>query len=453
MNATPLNPATWFHGREEGRAWSLTGQRGLLAKIAIAGYVAGFSVLPNEWLHLGWLACAGCFAFGWSERSSMLQRRRMNAGTWLITAFLLWMTLRSCLGDTVRQGHAVTEVMRGLCGTALLALFCAVLWPLARDRRLLGHLAWINACAAGFAAFTSLGLCTFILPEHQPGERLQNLLVHGGLNPVCTGLIFGFAALWLAAEMENTPSVSRRHAMWGFVAFLHLAAFLSGSRGAMLALSAGHVALFAARGWRRGIAALAVLVLSGAIYFSSAPVFSHIASWHAEKGAAPVSTVGHPLQQAIERGDSRRIDIYHAGWTAIDDVWSGTGQWGIREVWQCELQPGADSAITCHLHSAFFATFVHGGIIGTLLLLALLVLAFRRAWRVSTQGDAVWLALLAFGCGGLLFDGESLTSLATAPRFEGLLFWLPLTVALARGGLNSRSAGSGNPPLHRTRSN
>jgi hypothetical protein len=94
-----------------------------------------------------------------------------------------------------------------------------------------------------------------------------------------------------------------------------------------------------------------------------------------------------------------------------------------------------------HLHSAFFATFVHGGIIGIGLLLALLGIGVRRACRIARHGDATWIALLAFGCGGLLFDGESLTSLATAPRFEGLLFWLPLTVALARGGPTSPRAG------------
>lgn len=452
MNATPLNPATWFHGREEGRAWSLGGAGGFMAKIAIAGYLAGLSVLPNEWLHLGWLAAAGCFVFGWAQNSRRQERRPRDWSVGLIAAFLLWMTLRSCASDAVTQGHAFAETLRGLCGTALLGLFCVVLWPLARDRRLLRQMAWINACAAGVAAFISVLLCTFVLPDHQPGERLQNLLVHGGLNPVCTGLIFGFAALWLAAEVEDTPAARRRWTTWLLVGFLHFAAFLSGSRGVMLALTLGHTALFAALGWRRGIKTLAAFALSGLLYFCSAPLFTEIASWHAEIDA-PAPAVAHPLQQAIERGDSRRIDIYHAGWTAIDNVWFGTGQWGIREVWQCELQPGADSAIMCHLHSAFFATFVHGGIIGALLLLALLVLAFRRAWRVSAQGDAVWLALLAFGCGGLLFDGESLTSLATAPRFEGLLYWLPLTVALARGGLNSRSAGSGNQLLHQTRSN
>jgi hypothetical protein len=93
-----------------------------------------------------------------------------------------------------------------------------------------------------------------------------------------------------------------------------------------------------------------------------------------------------------------------------------------------------------HLHSAFLATFVHGGIIGAALLLLVLGHGIKRACRLAVQGDATWIALLAFGCGGLLFDGESLASLATAPRFEGLLFWLPLTVALARGSVLSRSA-------------
>ena len=58
------------------------------------------------------------------------------------------------------------------------------------------------------------------------------------------------------------------------------------------------------------------------------------------------------------------------------------------------------------------------------------------------RGEVIWISLLAFGCAGLLFDGESLASLTTAPRFEGLLFWLPLTVALARGSVTSQPADS-----------
>jgi hypothetical protein len=411
--------------------------RPLAAQIAVTGYLAGFSVLPNQWFHLGWLLLVGSVAFVWKDNAAQRLRQPVHLGACLIAAFLLWMTLRSCCSEAFRQGHTSNEVMRGMLGSLLLALFCALTWQIARDRDALRTTGWITSILAGCAALTSLVLCYFVLPGHVAGERLVNLLVHGGLNPICTGLIFGFSAIWLSALVEGRVLPIPRRLAWAVIALLHLAAFFSGSRGVILALACGHAALLLARGWRRGVAALCVFVITGMLYFTSAPLLTKLATWRA--GSALVieaPTLTHHLQKAMERGDNGRFDIYRAGWNALDNLWLGTGQWGVRDVWQCELQPDPCSMMT-HLHSAFFATFVHGGIIGTALLLALLLQALRSARNLARKGDATWIALLAFGCGGLLFDGESLTSLATAPRFEGLLFWLPVVVVLARDGLTS----------------
>ena len=394
-------------------------------------------MLPNEWFHLGWLLLVGVYAFVWKENAALRLRQPVHLGACLIAAFLLWMTLRSCGSEAFLQGHASSEVMRGVLGTLLLALFCALTWQTARDRDALRTTGWITGILAGCAALTSLVLCYFVLPGHVAGERLVNLLVHGGLNPICTGLIFGFSAVWLAALVESQVLPIPRRLAWALIALLHLAAFFSGSRGVMLALASGHAALLLARGWRRGVAALSVFVITGMLYFTSAPLLTKLATWRAGSAVEiEAPTLAHHLQKAMERGDNGRFDIYRAGWNALDNLWLGTGQWGVGDVWQCELQPDPCSMMT-HLHSAFFATFVHGGIIGTALLLALLLQALRCARNIAQQGDATWLALLAFGSGGLLFDGESLTSLATAPRFEGLLFWLPVVVVLARDGLTS----------------
>lgn len=422
-------------------AWSGTFAgtlRPLAAQIAVTGYLAGFSVLPNEWFHLGWLLLVGSVTFVWKENSVQRLRQPVHLGACLIAAFLLWMTLRSCFSEAFLQGHASGEVMRGMLGSLLLALFCALTWQMARDRETLRTTGWITGVLAGCAALISLMLTYFVLLGHMAGERLVNLLVHGGLNPICTGLIFGFSAVWLAALVEGKVLPMPHRLAWALIALLHLAAFFSGSRGVMLALTCGHAALLRALGWRRGSAALGVFLITGMLYFTSAPLLARIAVWRAESAVvieAPALT--HHIHKAVERGDNGRFDIYRAGWNAIDNLWLGTGQWGVRDVWQCELQPDPCSMMT-HLHSAFFATFVHGGIIGAALLLALLLQAWRCARNLARQGDATWPALLAFGCGGLLFDGESLTSLATAPRFEGLLFWLPVLVVLARDGLTSR---------------
>lgn len=429
--------ATWPHSV----AASL---RLVLAQAAVAGYLAGFSLLPNEWLHLGWLLAAGgaALAVPDGQRSWRRHPAGVGAGGWLAAAFLLWMTLRSCGTDVFLFDQASQEVGRGLLGTALLVLFCVLLWPLARAPGSLRVAGWATGLSAALAAALSLGLCYFVLPGHVPGERLRNLLVHGGLNSVCTGLVFGFAAVWLTALAQEVRAGLWRRLAWMVAGLLHVAAFFSGSRGVMLALVCGHAALFAAGGWRRGVRSGTVLLLTGLFYFTSAPLMARIAAWRAgppeaaaaaAMAAAPPQLTAH-WEKALERQDNGRFDIYRAGWNATDNVWAGIGQWGVADIWQCDLQPDP-CGLMKHLHSAFFATFVHGGVIGAALLLALLACAARCAWRLARrQGDATWLTLLAFGCGGLLFDGESLTSLATAPRFEGLLFWLPVTVALARGG-------------------
>lgn len=421
-------------------AWRGLWQADTAAWLAVAGFTAGHACLPNHWLHLGWLLVGGIAAIGLSRGKRECVRPHQDAGAVLIAVFLLWMTLRSVVGLFVAPTPGWQEPVRGFLGLGMLCLLIGLLWRMASDDPALRLCGWVTGMVSGFAALLSVLLTSFVLPDHHASERLTNLLVHGGLNPVCTGLTFGFAALWLAALIEkDTMGLSRQFA-WSVIVLLHLATFWSGSRGAMLALASGHLALLIARGWRRGAPAVFVLLLTGTIYFSSAPLMARLESLRqTSQESAP--GLAHHLEEAVARADNGRFDIYRAGWNALDNLWLGTGQWGVRDVWQCELQPDPCGMMT-HLHSAFFATFVHGGLIGAALLIALLALAWRSACRLAVGGDATWVALLAFGCGGLLFDGESLTSLATAPRFEGLLFWLPLTVALARGRLTLPPSGS-----------
>lgn len=411
-------------------------------QIAVTGFVAGHSCLPNIWVHLGWLLIAGLPALALADWTPHLRRWQADAGALSVIAFLLWMTLRSCIQIPFMPDRTLDEIMRGIVGVSLLVMFCALVWQQAQRHKSLHALGWVTGMTSALAALISIVLSYFVLPHHQAGERLTNLLVHGGLNPVCTGLIFGFAALWLAALMEHGATPLPRRMAWAAIALLHFAAFLSGSRGAMLAMACGHAVLLSARGWRRGRVAVCVFLLTGLIYFTSAPLFAHMERWRSETAAASTSAPGitHHFHKAVERGDNSRLDIYRAGWHAMDNLWLGTGQWGLCGTWQCELQAKTNISMMSHLHSAFLATFVHGGIIGAALLVLVLGHGIKRACRLSAHGDATWISLLAFGCGGLLFDGESLASLATAPRFEGLLFWLPLTVALAHGSVTSQPA-------------
>jgi len=414
------------------------------AQIAVIGFVAGHSCLPNIWLHLGWLLIAALPALACTDWTPQFKRWQSDAGALSVISFLLWMLARSCSQIPAMADHAQDEITRGIVGAVLLVMFCALLWQVAQNNASMHIMGWVMGMTSVLAALISIGLSYFVLPYHLAGGRLMNLLVHGGLNPVCTGLIFGFAAVWLAVLVENLSKARRSRIAWASIALLHFAAFLSGSRGAMLAMASGHAVLLLSRGWRRGRVAACVFLLAGLCYFSSAPLFARINHWRAQPEAAATASrpIIHPFQKAIARGDNSRLDIYRAGWHVMENRWVGTGPWGVTRMWQRELQSKSDLTTMGHLHSAFFATFVHGGIIGLTLLLLALGCGIQRAWRLAVGGDATWLVLLAFGCAGLLFDGESLASLATAPRFEGLLFWLPLTVALARGSPTARRADS-----------
>ncbi|HEY1051002.1 MAG TPA: hypothetical protein VGE39_14630, partial [Prosthecobacter sp.] len=219
---------------------------------AVAGYLAGFSVLPNDWWHLGWLTVVGVIALGFLDGPSRWLRRPSTAAVPLLVAYLLWMTLRSCCSDAFAFGHAPSETFRGVFGSSLLVLLCVQLWKVARDTRMLRFVGWTTGLAAAFAALVSMAVWYLVLPGPMAGERLQNLLVHRGLNPICTGLIFGFSGVWLLALAESARGGVARRLAWSLAIVLHLAAFFTGSRGVMLALLCGHSALLLARGWRRG---------------------------------------------------------------------------------------------------------------------------------------------------------------------------------------------------------
>jgi hypothetical protein len=63
----------------------------------------------------------------------------------------------------------------------------------------------------------------------------------------------------------------------------------------------------------------------------------------------------------------------------------------------------------------------------------MLSIGLRRAGQLAKQGHDVWLALLIYGCAGLLFDGQTLTTLNSLPQMETLLFAFPLVAAASIG--------------------
>jgi hypothetical protein len=396
---------------------------GVLQFACLFWFAAGHFILPCAEVQLGGVLVLALPAMLWRMLDDAASRR-IDIGSALLIAFLGWMTLRSVVAVVQDVSLVAGEVMRGLIGLALLSAVMVLLWAEARQLARLRLLGWWVCMSAALAVLVSLLVIEPRLwTQLGTGLRFSNILVHGGLNAVCTGLTFGFAALWLAALLPAVQGRSQRWCCHAALVLLHFAVFASGSRGAMMALLAGHGCLLACgiggRSARLHLALAAVLVV--AVF----PVWRTLIE---QVAAAPAEM----LTQLVERGDSGRGAIYAAGWSIVNNAFIGVGQWGARDLWICGLETHS-SEVMGHLHSAFFATFVHGGTVGLALLLAVAAVAFRRAWRLATTGEVAWLALMMYGSVGLLFDGESLTSLATLPRLEGLLFWFPAVVALSAG--------------------
>jgi hypothetical protein len=391
-----------------------------LTFLSLAGYLAGFYVMPHEWFHLGWLVVGMSLL--------IIDRGRGGAGIFsstciLPTAFLAWMVARSLLGSHLQWSSHGDEALRGLAGAGLLVMLFCLVPRLASARRGLNALGPWVVTAAVLAMLTSIFGIPWLAEGWARGQRLSNPLVHGGLNPVVTGLTLSFAAVW-CLELGKTAAVgpgTRR--LWFACLFgLQLGVFLADSRGAILVLVVGHLVQVFCHGWRRSRAVLASFALAGVLWFGLC------INWENTPDPSEQWLASHPMAQQVLRKDTGRFSVYQAALNAQTSIWFGDGLWGFRDLWQCRF---GDQDNLRHLHSGFFSTFIHGGIIGLGLLLAVMTNGLWAAWRLFKGGDPLWLTLVCAGLAGLVFDGESLASLATAPRFEGLFFWFPLLSAMA----------------------
>ena len=357
--------------------------------------------------------------------------------------FLGWMTARSMFEYGRFNANYSTEAAWWLFGTFLLLLFGWIVWEAARNPPALDALARWVGLSASIAAAASILWFYAIQPGHVIGERLQNVFIYGGLNAVSTGLTFGFAAIWLLCRMGSGES--KRARLLGSLAILVLlfAVLFTRSRGALLAVLVGYSVLTCTRGIRQMIVPWVMLAAVFTTFVLSGPLISRLA---VEQVAARSRVAGHgsidqlvmqrmqspgPVREMVERKDSGRLLIYENAMrtlTTTSDWWFGVGQWGPGE-----FSSRGFGINHNHHHSAFFATLVHGGFVGLVLLGGVLSIGLRRAFQLARQGCDVWLVLLLYGCAGLLFDGQTFTTLTSLPQMETLLVAFPLVAAASMG--------------------
>jgi O-antigen ligase len=402
--------------------------------------------MPSAEWQLGWqIACipAGMVLLRKSSGHGMMAEPALR----LAVLLLVWNLGVGLVRNPGALEHFYT--FEFLAGSLLLPAFLGSLWLVCRlengPRLMVQCVLWSAAAAAA----AGIAWWYFVLRGHQPGARLRNPLVHGGMNPVATGITLGFGVIAAATSIAETKGWQSRFLL-AVLGVISLAVMLTLSRGALLALAFGLAALPMAYGWRRAwrpmAVAAGVAVLFQFVAGSLTPVKFTPGRTHAGQ-PGPWATLevltNNPAREYLARGDSGRREIYRLG-LATMDRWdkhlTGAGLWRA----ELELERLTDGGLN-HLHSLFVATWVHSGVIGFAILLALIVTGVRRALALSRTGQPQWLPMLAFGLGGLIFDGHSACSLVTHPRFENLLFWFPI-IAIAAGWRQLRESQAARQP-------
>lgn len=412
--------------------------------ISTLGFLSGYYLLPNQWLHVGWmiLMLAACiWGCGWSVLTAGL---RQDAWLRLTGCWFFALLVRSSVLDS--PGMRIEDLWAGWFHAALLLLVLGMLWQMAGQQTACRKITLPLTLMALLAAVTSILFFYVFADEALMGARLCNWFVFGGWNPVCTGLTFGFAAVWALNAWHSQPptgTVRGRRQFWLAVSvMLLLATLLTMSRGAVLALISASISLFFSQNWRRALRPLGLLAVCFLLFQHLAPAISNMGVTEiSDRLAIPKTSVtkevvadriiaADPMARFIERADTGRFTIYSAAlssMTSWQDWLLGKGLWSANDFWSCSLPWNPE-----HLHSIYMDALVRGGLPGLLGLLFLTGWGLQRALRLAKRGEPLWLMLICYGVSGVLFDGASAFSALSISRYEMLIFWVPLVMASAR---------------------
>lgn len=243
-------------------------------------------------------------------------------------------------------------------------------------------------------------------------DRLRNPLVYAeGLNPILTGMLFGFGATGAAWFSRHHDRPTRRAWWLAALAILAFGLMATQSRAPMLAgaVSFGTLLVFEARRlWRAALAAAA----SVALYL-----------------ACLMCAGSEAAGDLVERGSTGRLSIYR--WFLADmrprDFAIGKGIGSPSEIPEEVL-----GWFVHHPHSSYLTQFYLTGAVGLLLLGLVLAGAGSASWQLARRREALWPALLAGGCAAVLFDGAQVFSLHSVPRIEFLLVAVPAAMTVGR---------------------
>lgn len=406
----------------------------------VAGFLAGYWLMWNVELQFIWMVAmvfpALCRQWREAKAAGVLRDPALRI---MLALIVLTLTVGLIRHFPKAEWNYRWEFLVG--ALAMPPMFAA-LWIVCRQGRagmLLQTCAWSGALAAA----VSLVWWHEVQAVETAGARLRNPLVYGGLHPVPTGIFGGFALLALAWVYLRAERRAVKSLVLLMIFVTTLAMLFTISRGAMLACLCGLTVLPFLVGVRRSWPVLTT-VAGTAVFFqlfagalTPVPALTPVIDG---KRVILLETVSaNPARELMAREDSGRLRFYRIG-TDMVNTWpkrlTGAGLWETDDQLERETRGTVNQ-----FHSLPVATYIHSGVLGCTLLLAAILGGLRCALRLARQGQGEWLTLLAFGGGGLLFDGQSACSLVTHPRFEALLLWVPLVAVSALANRRHGSAG------------
>ena len=243
--------------------------------------------------------------------------------------------------------------------------------------------------------FALVSIITFYAQQPFPEARLRFV---GYMNqPTKSSCVYALFSL-LAIHFAMLSTSARKR--WLFIALafiIFFAVLLSQSRTALIAFFAGFIVLLS----RNHIKILSLLVVSFIALLFIYPVF---------------------VDLLAARGYSYRPGIWQYIISQLsNDVWFGIGLLSPTE---------ASSGLRWHskAHSQIVATYRDGGVVGLLMLGAILLVALQQAIKLYLKGWGFYLALLVFAIVSMIPIQDRLI---TRPRQFWLYVWWPLILIAA----------------------
>lgn len=242
--------------------------------------------------------------------------------------------------------------------------------------------------------------------DYNPLDEKDRLYGLGRLaNPAVSGMSYSVALIPAAHRVLFRRGLER--IVWGTaVAVLLYALWLTGTRSMWIGL--GATMTVAALACGNATLRNRALMLPGTLILLAAGI---TLAFNVDR------------EQFLRRADSFRPEI----WTGVVDK-ALDGNWFFGNGINTSSATQFRDIVFDHAHSIYVGTFYYGGVVGLLLLLALLVITYRHLLtRPHSELRDLALMMLTFGAVTLALDGDQLLEKVDYPW---LVFWLPVALAL-----------------------